>query len=162
MKYDCGFINGNGWFRYRAGGIIVHNNKILFIKSKIGGYYYMLGGGVHLGETSKDCVEREVFEETGMRAKVNRLGLVCENFFKSRGDVIDEMECHTIEFYYLMNVDDEQYKLCRKQADNDEQLVWIDIADVANSYIKPKFITERIFEILESKNIIHITEERDR
>ena len=27
MRYDCGFEKGNNWFRYRAGGIIIHNNK---------------------------------------------------------------------------------------------------------------------------------------
>ena len=53
MNYDCGFEKGNNWFRYRTGGIIVHNNKMLFVKSSIGNYYYMIGGGVHLGETSE-------------------------------------------------------------------------------------------------------------
>ena len=28
MRYDCGFEKGNNWFRYRAGGIIIHNNKL--------------------------------------------------------------------------------------------------------------------------------------
>ena len=65
MKYDCAFEKGNNWFRYRTGGIIINNNKMLFVKSAIGDYYYMVGGGVHLGETSKACIEREIYEETG-------------------------------------------------------------------------------------------------
>lgn len=44
MRYDCGFEKGNNWFRYRAGGIIIHNNKMLFVKSCMGDYYYMIGG----------------------------------------------------------------------------------------------------------------------
>jgi len=28
VKYDCGFEKGNYWFRYRAGGILIHDNKI--------------------------------------------------------------------------------------------------------------------------------------
>ena len=58
MKYDCGFEKGNNWFRYRTGGIIINNNKMLFVKSAIGDYYYMVGGGVHLGESSKSYKEK--------------------------------------------------------------------------------------------------------
>lgn len=58
MKYDCGFEKENNWFRYRTGGIIIDNNKMLFVKSADGDYYYMVGGGVHLGETSNACKEK--------------------------------------------------------------------------------------------------------
>lgn len=58
MQQDCGFAKENNWFRYRAGGILMHEDKMLFVKSAIGDYY-MIGGGVHLGETSKKCIERE-------------------------------------------------------------------------------------------------------
>ena len=42
MKLDCGFTKENNWFRYRTGGIIVHNDKMLFVESIIGGYYSLL------------------------------------------------------------------------------------------------------------------------
>lgn len=45
MKYDCGFKKENNWFRYRACGFLIHNNKMLFVKSNFGEYYYMIGGG---------------------------------------------------------------------------------------------------------------------
>ena len=41
MEYDCGFEKGNNWFRYRTGAILIHDNKMLFVKSAIGDYYYM-------------------------------------------------------------------------------------------------------------------------
>ena len=83
MQYDCGFTKENSWFRYRTGGILVHDNKMLFVKSGIGGYYYMIGGGVHLGERSDKCIEREVFEEAGIKANADYLAVVCENFFRA-------------------------------------------------------------------------------
>ena len=81
MKLDCGFTKENNWFRFRTGGIIIYNEKILIVKSKIGGYYYMIGGGVHFGENSVDCKERDIFEETGMQVIVNNRSVLCENFF---------------------------------------------------------------------------------
>ena len=135
MKYDCGFEKGNNWFRYRTGGIIIHNNKMLFVKSCISNYYYMLGGGVHLGETSEKCIEREVFEETGIHARADRLAVVCENFFKGFGGKIDGLDCHTIEFYYHMKILDD-VNLCKKVTDDGEELVWIPIDEIKDSKIK--------------------------
>ena len=83
--FDCGFTKENNWFRYRTGGFLIRKNKILFVKSSIGDYYYVIGGGVHLGETSETAIEREFFEETGIRAKADYLTVVCENFFKGKG-----------------------------------------------------------------------------
>lgn len=160
MKYDCGFKKSENWFRYRAGAVVVHNDKLLFVQSSIGDYLYIVGGGVRLGETSISCVEREIFEEIGIKVNPKRLSVVCENFFKGKGGVIDRLDCHTIEFYYLIEVDD--ISLIKEKTDNGENLVWIDLKDLKKNNIKPKFIKERIDEILNSDKIIHIIEESDR
>jgi 8-oxo-dGTP pyrophosphatase MutT (NUDIX family) len=71
---------------------------MLFVKSGIGDYYYMIGGAVHMGETSEKCIEREIFEEAGLNAHIDHLAVVCENFFKGIGGEIDGFDCHTLEF----------------------------------------------------------------
>lgn len=158
--YDCGFSNSEKWFRFRTGAILINNNKMLFVKCDIGNYYYMIGGGVRLGETSKDCIEREVLEETGITAKADRLTVVCENFFKGKGGAIDGLDCHGIEFYYLMDIED--MSSLGKATDCGEKLVWLSVDEIKKSFIKPEFIKERIEEMIHSKEIIHIIEERDR
>ena len=162
MKYDCGFEKWNNWFRYRVGGIIINNNKMLFVKSAIGDYYYMVGGGVHLGESSKACIEREIYEETGMHTCAQHLAVVCENFFKGVGGTIGGLDCHTIEFYYYMKIVDEDLRMCKSKTDNGEQLVWLSLEEIALQEIKPTFLKENINNIINEKNIIHIIEERDR
>ena len=161
MKYDCGYSVQNNWFRYRTGGILTHENKILFVKSAIGNYYYMIGGGVHLNETSETCIEREILEEAGISASVDHLAVVCENFFKGVGGKIDKLNCHTIEFYFLMNIDDNLDSI-KNRTDEGEELVWLTIEEIMQNEIKPKFISERIVDIVNGNNIIHIIEERDR
>lgn len=99
MEVDCGFSKGTNRFRYRTGGILVHDGSILFVRSGVGDYYYMVGGAVRLGETSEHCIEREFFEETGLKVRADRLAVVCENFFKGKGGEIDGLDCHTLEFY---------------------------------------------------------------
>lgn len=82
MEYDCGFKKGDNRFRYRTGGILIHDNKMLFVKSNFGDYYYMIGGGVHLGETSEKCIEREVFEESDLHVRADILQLCAKTFSK--------------------------------------------------------------------------------
>lgn len=159
MKDIC-FTKENSWFRYRTGAFILKDDKMLFVKSKFGGYFYMIGGGVSLGETSVDCIEREILEETGINAKVERLAVVTENFFKGEGGTINGLDCHTIEFYYLVKVIDDSNVFSKN--DDGEELVWIPIAEIKNSFFKPSFIPEKIDEIINGKNILHIIEERDR
>ena len=113
--YDCGFAKENHRFRFRTGGIIIKDNKMLFVKSSIGNYYYMIGGAVQLGETTEKCVEREILEEAGLKVQAERLAVVCENFFKGAGGVEDGFDCHTIEFYYLMKIHEDNAAVCKKQ-----------------------------------------------
>lgn len=162
MNYDCGFQKENHWFRYRTGGILIHNEKMLFVKSAFGDYHYMIGGGVHLGETSENCIEREVFEESGIHAKVHHLAVICENFFKGSGGKIDGLDCHEIEFYFFMNIIDDDVRLCKDMTDDGECLVWLPIEQIEHSKIKPEFIKERFFEIINENKTIHVIEERDR
>ena len=63
MQKDCGFQSKNKRFRYRAAAIIVENDCVLFAGNEINDYYYSIGGGVHIGETAEEAVQREVFEE---------------------------------------------------------------------------------------------------
>lgn len=162
IMYDCGFSKENNWFRYRAGGFLIHDNKILFVKSRIGSYYYMIGGGVHLGETSKQCIEREIYEESGIRAKADYLAVVCENFFKGKGGIIDGLDCHTLEFYYRMTMLDGKFNKWKFNTDDNEELVWLSIEEIEHSEIKPTFIKERIKEVLTNNITIHIVEEKDK
>ena len=78
---DCGFARENKWFRYRAAAIIIEEDCALFARNEIDDYYYSIGGGVHVGETSEKAVKREVLEETGVEYEIERLAVVHENFF---------------------------------------------------------------------------------
>ena len=160
MTEDCGFSKGNYWFRYRSGAFVLHEGKLLFVRSKFGGYYYMIGGAVHLGETSADCIVREVREEAGIDTRIDHLAVVTENFFKGRDGVFDGMDCHVLEFYYILGIEDANG--LRTVNDEGEELCWLSIEEAKSADIKPSFIPERLEEILSSASVLHIIEERDR
>lgn len=117
---------------------------------------------MRLGETSEHCIEREFFEETGLKVRADRLAVVCENFFKGKGGEIDGLDCHTLEFYYCLRVEPDGLRSCKTETDIGEKLVWLPLEAVRESVIKPTFIRERLDEILGSDHTLHIVEERDR
>ena len=158
MQYDCGFSKENSRFRYRAGGLLIHDGKVLFVKNAVGGYFYILGGGVHMGETSEHCIEREFLEETGIHAKAERIAVVCENFF--RGEFGED--CHVLEFYYLMTAETDAIEHCKSTSDIGENLVWLAVEQIPECDIKPDFIKKSIREIICGSEILHVVNESDR
>ena len=81
--------------RVRSCGILVEDHKILLVEllSPITNSYIWIppGGGVELGETLKETVKREFFEETGLTVSVQELMHVNE---------LVQDAYHVIEFYH--------------------------------------------------------------
>ncbi len=76
--------------------------------------------------------------------------------------MVDGYNCHALEFYYQMKLLDNDTVHCRETTDDGEQLVWLPLDDIPNAKIKPPFISERLDEILNTNNTLHIIEERER
>ena len=132
MKLDCGFEKENNWFRYRAGAIIINDDKMLFVKSAIGDYYYMIGGGVHLGETSPNCIEREVLEETGINIEIIP-GFVKSSEYSIQGKIEKSVSI------FLAKTEQTDYKL---QEEEIEECGWygFDAALKVLNYENDKYI----------------------
>lgn len=161
---DCCFVSGKNWFRYRAGAIIVEDDKVLFVTDDTIDYYYTVGGGVHLGETSEDCIKREVFEETGVPYEVDRLAVIVENFFDGHGGNMEGRDCHCLEFYFLMKSrgDTKLDSHSINAVGAVEHMEWIPLDDIDRYNIKPSFLKERLKEIIDSDKVLHIISTADR
>jgi len=79
-------------FRIAARGLVVKDNQLLFV-SNDGHYWYLPGGRLEGKESLRQCVEREVYEETGLVVKTGSLLHVLESF-----DSNDQL--HKINFYF--------------------------------------------------------------
>lgn len=81
--------------------IIVEDDSVLFAGNDVDDYYYSIGVGVHLGETSGETVKREVFEETGLNYGVDHLVVIHENFFIGSSG-LKGVVFHKLTLYYMM------------------------------------------------------------
>ncbi|SCJ63178.1 RNA pyrophosphohydrolase [uncultured Clostridium sp.] len=147
MEYDCGFTRENKWFRYRAAAIIIENDHVLFAGNEREDYYYSIGGGVHIGESSEEAVKREVFEETGIEYEVDRLAFIHENFFKGDGS-LEGKECHEIAFYYLMKPRG-SFKLNSNSYTQGfkENMYWIPMDNLSDYRAYPTFFIDKLKNI---------------
>lgn len=112
--------NKNITVRCRA--VIVYRNRLLVVKHTPESKSFALPGG-HLeqGESVKECISREVYEELGIKPKIGRLLYVY--------DFEDPKRQHSTEFFFeVMN--SEEYldceKIVRSHAYEISKIIWAD------------------------------------
>ena len=130
----------NGYFSYKVGAIIIHENKLLMVKSDNYSYYYPVGGRVMFGETSETAVLRETFEETGIHFQIDRLAFLHENCFVAT--FLNNVPCHEIGLYYLMNHPDDIGQIGCDSSGIDggkESLHWLPLDELSSFYLFPEF-----------------------
>ena len=160
MEHNCGFIDENRWFRYRAAAIIVEDGCVLFAGNENEDYLYSIGGAVHMGEKAEDAVRREVLEETGVEYAVDHLAVIHENFFNENTGSLKGMECHEIALYYLMKprgtkvLHSDSYTMGVR-----ETMHWIPIEKIGQYKAFPTFLKDYL--LFDHDGIEHIvTDER--
>lgn len=144
---DCGFTREGFCFRYRAAAIIIEDGCVLMASNGKYGYYYSVGGGVHLGETAEQAVVREVYEETGVHYDVDRLVFVHEHFFDGDG-VTKGLRCHELALYFLMkprgSKELNSHSLCMEGR---EYMNWIPVSELKNVEAYPSFFADRLLSL---------------
>ena len=84
-------------------GLIVNDDKLLLLPHEQGGYD-LPGGGVELGETTREALGREVKEETGLTVEMQDVVRVKTSFYA--GNYISEGYLHSTLIYYRCKVID--------------------------------------------------------
>ena len=137
MPKDISVPCENGCVNLRVGAIIVKDGKLLMVGSRIRPeYLYSVGGRIKFGETAEEAVIREVYEETGVRMEVDRLGFVHENYFYGDGDYNKGKLVYEIAFFFYMKVPND-FELTSSTFTEDESrefLHWVDEHDSITVY----------------------------
>ena len=132
IVYDDGFLN------IRAGAIIMKDGKILMVGNDRN-YLYSVGGRLKFGETAAEAVVREVFAETGVKMKIDRLGIVQENYFYGDAPSNRNKLIYEISFFFYMKVPDTFVPVSDSftEGNSKERLVWVSLDEDIQIY--PEF-----------------------
>ena len=148
VSNDIGFQTGdNRRFRLRAAAIIIENGCVLFATNDKEKYYYSIGGGVELGETTEQASLREAKEETGILYEIERLAFIHENFFKRDDGELKDISCHEITFYFLMKPRGTQQLDSHSKTDNGtvvEKMAWLPIDKLDEYDAYPLFFRDKL------------------
>lgn len=103
MNKDMCVACNDGIINIRAGAIIIKDGGLLMVGNGRD-YLYSVGGRLKFGETAEEAVVREVYEETGVKMEIDRLGFVHENYFF--GDAPSNLNklIYEISFFFYMQV----------------------------------------------------------
>ena len=155
MNHDLCVKMEDGILNIRVGAIIMKNDKFLMVENDRFDHMYSVGGRIKFGETAEEAVVREVFEETGVRMEIDRLGFVHENFFPGDSLAKQGNIVHEISFFYYMRVPEDFEPVCDSfTEDGDkERLVWIK-ADHPKKYYPEFFKTELAAPSKEIKHFV--------
>lgn len=88
-----------GSFTIRVYGVVIHNGSVLLSREEIQGQLYVKfpGGGLEFGEGTRDCLIRELKEETGLESKVKE-HIYTTDFFQP--SVFHSEPTQVISIYY--------------------------------------------------------------
>lgn len=160
MACDIRLKDGNKRFKFRVGGIVECNNKILIVKMNKNDFYCFPGGHVELFEDTKEALIRELNEELYFDAEVSNLVAVNENFYKLRGD-----NFHELCFYYFASPKDKNLTLEDKFITEQDKggtvthnYKWVNINELEQYDIKPK---EIVNYITRNKTLKHFITKQD-
>lgn len=128
----------------RAGGLIIHNNKILAHKNINKDHYCIPGGRIELGENSETTIKREIQEELGKDIDILKYSSTIENFF-----YMNEKKYHELYFLYRVEFKNEEDKNIEYTMHNMEgkdylQYEWLDIDKIDEYNILPECLKDML------------------
>ena len=128
----------------RAGGLIIHNNKILAHKNINKDHYRIPGGRIELGENSETTIKREIQEELGKDIDILKYSSTIENFF-----YMNEKKYHELYFLYRIEFKNEEDKKIEYTMHNMEgkdylQYEWLDIDKIDEYNILPECLKDML------------------
>ena len=122
MNKDMTVPCEDGLINIRVGAIIMKNGKLLMVGNDIrSDYLYSVGGRIKFGETSEEAIVREVYEETGVKLEIDRLGFIHENYFYGDADSNLRKLIYEISYFYYMKVPEDFEPVCMSMTEDEHE-----------------------------------------
>ena len=146
---DISFIDGNEKFNYRVCAVILDEGRILAMRDERSPYYYLPGGRVKMQETAQAAVLREIAEELGIEARIERPLWLSQSFFT---EDVDGLSYHELCIYFLIDVSKtdlinrgDRFRLFERGHTHDFE--WLEFRRLKDEYFYPLFLKKEIYDL---------------
>ena len=120
--------------RLGAYAVVVHDDALLLTRiSTVGypaGWWALPGGGVQHGESPHDAVARELYEETGLRARSRRLVDVHDIHVVDLGRHDQYEDFHGVHLLYAIEVDPTVTPHVVEQDGTTDRVAWVPLDEL--------------------------------
>lgn len=133
--------------RTAARAFIIHEEKLLTIKMRdhSGVFYILPGGGQNHGETLKEALIRECFEEIGTQVAVGEFLYVREYIGRNHEFRVAHKAFHQVEHVFRCSLPDPDQVKPGSELDKKQIGVeWLPIANIQKHRLLPKVLKEKI------------------
>lgn len=149
-----------GLFNHRVAAVIINDNKLLAQKNTVTNEYYLVGGRVSFGESTRDALVRELKEELNIDILDYKPIWINECFFIDNGT-----RFHEIGMYYLVDIKNTGFdkytsEFNVKEGSRMNTYEWLDMDDLDRIPIYPLFIKNEI-KCMDNKLKLIITRETE-
>ena len=146
---NVSFKIDNEKFNYRVCAMMISDGKILVMHDERSPYYYLPGGRVEIGETAENAVIREIQEELGVTAKIDRPLWLNQAFFT---EDVDNLHYHELCIYFLMDIKDTDLlsrgeKFTTNEGKRVHSFKWLEFDRLKDEYFYPIFLKKEIFNL---------------
>lgn len=119
--------------------MVIKDGKILLGKSKVEKLYDIPGGGIEIGESIEEAIEREALEEAGAKIKLGEVVSVCLDWFYHRKGKFYQ----TLQMFYTAELIGE---LGQPTDEESEKVLWAPLAEI-EKYPLPPVVYQAIQKI---------------
>lgn len=139
--------------RITCRAVVYQDNQFLLQRGDDEKFWNLPGGGYEKSDSStRECLKREMMEETGVDVDVGRLLFVQE---------LHSTEMVKLELFFLVTPQDKsQFAQTNSDTDNAEkifELKWFDITSLEGLDVRPLFFRDNIEKLLNlDQEIFHI------
>ena len=119
-------------------------------------YAYLPGGRIKLNETAQQALIRELQEEIGIQAQIERPLWVTQAFFT---EPASQQKFHEIGFYFLVSWKENETlptinNFIRWENEIEHRFEWVSFDELSNIDVQPEFIKNRIRSLPEQLELL--------
>lgn len=129
-------------WRIGAYVLVIKNDELLIVKSKRGKFYDVVGGGIEIGETIEEGLQREAMEEAGAKINIGELVSAKQGWFYHRKGTFHQ----ELQLFYIAELVEEM----KTPTDPDiEKAIFVSLTSIDQYAFPP--VVKNVIELVKKK-----------